>query len=76
MTDGLVHGNVADQTVFVVRWQQTSRKAVSASLERLRAYGAKVPGIVVTMLDESPNLAFDGAYSRREMKLISRSYGT
>ena len=76
MTDGLVHGNVADQTVFVVRWQQTSRKAVSASLERLRAYGAKIPGIVVTMLDEKPNLAFDSAYSRREMKLLGRPYGT
>jgi polysaccharide biosynthesis transport protein len=76
MTDGLVHGNVADQTIFVVRWQQTSRKAVSASLERLRAYGAKVPGIVVTMMDERPNLAFDGAYSRQEMKLLGRPYGT
>jgi capsular exopolysaccharide synthesis family protein len=76
MTDGLVHGNVADQTIFVVRWQQTSRKAVNASLERLRAYGAKIPGVVVTMLDESPNLAFDGAYSRREMKLLGRPYGT
>lgn len=76
MTDGLVHGSVADQTVFVVRWRQTSRKAVSASLERLRAYGAKIPGIVVTMLDENPALAFDGAYSRREMKLLSRPYGS
>jgi succinoglycan biosynthesis transport protein ExoP len=76
MTDGLVLGNVADQTVFVVRWQETSRKAVSASLERLRAYGAKVPGIVLTMLDENPSLAYDGSYSRREMQLLSRPYGT
>jgi capsular exopolysaccharide synthesis family protein len=76
MTDGLVHGNVADQTVFVVRWQQTSRRAVAASLERLRAYGAKVPGIVVTMLKGNTNLAFDGAYSRQEMKLLGRPYGS
>lgn len=76
MTDGLVHGNIADQTVFVVCWQQTSRRAVAASLERLQAYGAKLSGIVVTMLKGNTNLAFDGAYSRQEMKLLSRPYGS
>jgi polysaccharide biosynthesis transport protein len=76
MTDGFVHGSIADQTVFVCRWQQTSRIAVTASLDRLRAYGTKVAGIVVTMVDENSTLAFGGEYSRRETKLITRLYGS
>jgi Mrp family chromosome partitioning ATPase len=76
MTDGFVHGSIADQTIFVCRWQQTSRIAVTASLERLRAYGTKVAGVVVTMVDENSTLAFGGEYSRRETKLITRLYGS
>jgi capsular exopolysaccharide synthesis family protein len=75
MTDGLVLGNIADQTVFVCRWQQTSRKAVTASLERLHAYGAQVSGIVVSMVDANSTLAFGDDYSRREIGQISRLYG-
>jgi capsular exopolysaccharide synthesis family protein len=75
MTDGLVLGNIADQTVFVCRWQQTSRKAVTASLERLHAYGAQVSGIVVSMVDANSTLAFGEDYSRREIGQISRLYG-
>jgi polysaccharide biosynthesis transport protein len=76
MTDALVHGSVVDQTVFVCRWQQTSRQAVTACLDRLRSYGARIPGIVVSMVDQNSTMAFGGDYSRREMKLISRAYGT
>ncbi|MDE8346348.1 MAG: polysaccharide biosynthesis tyrosine autokinase [Acidocella sp.] len=76
MTDGLVYGSVADQTIFVCRSQQTSRKAVSSSINRLRIYGASVAGLVVSMVDQSSSLAFDGEYSRREMMLSSRPYGS
>jgi capsular exopolysaccharide synthesis family protein len=76
MTDALVHGSVVDQTVFVCRWQQTSRQAVTACLDRLRSYGARIPGIVVSMVDQNSTMAFGGDYSRREMKLISRAYST
>ncbi len=76
MTDGLVLGNVADQTIFVCRWQQTSRKAVAASLERLHAYGARISGIVVSMVDANSTLAYGDDYSRREIGHISRLYGS
>jgi capsular exopolysaccharide synthesis family protein len=76
MIDGLVLSNVADQTVFVCRWQQTSRKAVTASLERLHAYGARISGIVVSMVDANSTLAFGYDYSRREIGLISRLYSS
>ena len=65
-----------DQTVFVCRWQRTSRQAVLASLDRLRDYGANVAGVVVTMVDQNSALQFDGDYGRRERQLISRLYGS
>jgi capsular exopolysaccharide synthesis family protein len=76
MTDGLVHGSVVDQTIFVCRWQRASQKAVTASLKRLQTFGARVSGIVVSMVDQNDPQAFGDDYSRREMKLISRLYGS
>jgi capsular exopolysaccharide synthesis family protein len=76
MTDGLVYGSVVDQTVFVCRWQLTSRNAVTACLDRLRVFGVSVSGIVISMVDQKSASAFDGEYSKREMKLINRFYGS
>jgi uncharacterized protein involved in exopolysaccharide biosynthesis/Mrp family chromosome partitioning ATPase len=76
MSDGYVLASVADQTVFVCRWQQTSRKAVSVSLDRLHSYGAKVAGIVVSMVDAKSSLAFGDEYGRRETKQITQLYGS
>jgi Mrp family chromosome partitioning ATPase len=71
-----VHASIADQTVFVCRWQRTSRQAVMASLARLRDYGGKVAGVVVTMVDKGAALQFDGEYGKRERQLITRLYGS
>jgi uncharacterized protein involved in exopolysaccharide biosynthesis/Mrp family chromosome partitioning ATPase len=76
IADGFVHASVVDQTVYVCRWQHTSRRAVTASLDRLRQYGAKVSGLVVTMVDPGSVTDFDGLYSRREQHLITQLYGT
>jgi capsular exopolysaccharide synthesis family protein len=76
MTDGLVHASIVDQTIFVCRWQSTSRRAVVGCVERLRAYGAQIPGIVVSMVDQRSTMALGDDYSRREMKLINKLYGS
>ena len=76
MTDGLVHASIVDQTIFVCRWQSTSRRAVVGCIERLRAYGAQIPGIVVSMVDQKSTLALGDDYSRREMRLINKLYGS
>ncbi|MBW4022459.1 MAG: AAA family ATPase [Proteobacteria bacterium] len=76
MTDGLVHASIVDQTIFICRWQSTSRRAVVGCIERLRAYGAQIPGIVVSMVDQKSTLALGDDYSRREMKLINKLYGS
>ncbi|NVN11647.1 polysaccharide biosynthesis tyrosine autokinase, partial [Nguyenibacter vanlangensis] len=69
MPDGLVYGAVADQTVFVCRWLETSRAAVTSSIERLKSYGANVTGVVVSMAEESAG-AFPGApYSGQPRRL-------
>jgi succinoglycan biosynthesis transport protein ExoP len=76
MTDGLVHASIVDQTIFICRWQSTSRRAVIGCVERLRAFGAQIPGIVISMVDQKSTLALGDDYSRREMKLINRLYGS
>jgi capsular exopolysaccharide synthesis family protein len=76
MTDGLVHASIVDQTIFICRWQSTSRRAVIGCIERLRAYGAQIPGVVVSMVDQKSTLALGDEYSRREMKLINKLYGS
>ena len=76
LVDGFVLASVANQTLFVCRWQQTSRRAVRASLDRLRTCGVQVSGIVVTMVKQNSAVTFDGGYSRREAKLITRLYGS
>jgi polysaccharide biosynthesis transport protein len=75
MSDGLVHASIVDQTIFVCRWQTTSRQAVLGCIERLRAYGAQIPGMVISMVDQGSSLALGGEYSRRELKLINKRYG-
>lgn len=46
--DGLVMASVADQTIFVCRRARTSRSTVAACLEKLRSYGARITGLVLT----------------------------
>jgi polysaccharide biosynthesis transport protein len=75
MTDGLVHASIVDQTIFICRWQSTSRRAVVGCIERLRAYGAQIPGMVVSMVDQKSTMALGDEYSRREIKLINKLYG-
>lgn len=76
MVDGLVWGSIVDQTLFVCRWEHSSKQAVISSLDRLRTYGANVAGIVVSMVGRNATLEANAEYSRRELKLINRFYGT
>ncbi len=75
MSDGLMHAQVADQTVFVCRWQHSSRPTVMAALDRLRNYANNVSGIVVTMVEQRNVTILGADYSRREQALIERFYG-
>ncbi len=74
--EGFIYGTVTDETVFICRWQHTSPRAVTTSIDRLRAGSADVSGIVVSMVNKNSPLAFDGEYSQHELALITRLYGT
>jgi len=48
----------ADAAVLAVRWAKTPRALVQATLKKLRASGALVAGIVLTMVDERRHARF------------------
>jgi Mrp family chromosome partitioning ATPase len=76
MTDGYVHASIVDQTIFVCRSETSSRRAVTSCIERLRSYGAQIPGVVLSMVDQKSTLALGDDYSRRELKLINKLYNS
>ncbi|GBR00884.1 hypothetical protein AA21952_0251 [Acetobacter oeni LMG 21952] len=73
--DGLIMASIADQTIFVCRWARTSRAVAAASIERLRVYGARMAGIVLTSAEEkSANLLCVSPATRSEVRLIASGY--
>ena len=75
MSDGLAYANLADQTIFVCRWRRTSRTAVITSIQRFRSAGARLTGLVLSMVDPRSAQAYGGDYAQREVKMIGRLYG-
>ncbi len=69
--DGFMLSTAADEAIFICRWQQNSPKAVTAAIDRLRAQGVQVAGIVISMMQKNQRLAADGQRSR-EMALAGR----
>lgn len=74
-SDALVYARIVDSTVFVCRWQHSSRQAVTTSLDRLRAFGGALSGIVVSMVGSKSPQTLGDDYSSRELALINQFYG-
>ncbi|MFT8804833.1 MAG: polysaccharide biosynthesis tyrosine autokinase [Acetobacter aceti] len=69
---GLSMASVADQTLFVCRWGRASRETTAACVERLRLYGVRLSGFVVTGTDNgSFNLLCGAQLTRQEARLIA-----
>lgn len=51
VADARVIGQVADKTLFVVRWDKTPRKVARASLDLLQKANAKIAGVVLQQVD-------------------------
>jgi len=51
VADARVIGQVADQTLFVVRWDKTPRKVARASIDLLHKGSASIAGIVLQQVD-------------------------
>jgi polysaccharide biosynthesis transport protein len=73
--DGLLLSPVADETIFVCRWQHSAPRAVTASIDRLQEKGAHVAGIIVSMVGKNADLAIDGDDGGRELSLVPHLYG-
>ncbi len=51
VSDARVLAGEVDQTVFVVRWAETRRERVCNALKQLTSSGAKLAGVVLSMVD-------------------------
>lgn len=69
---GFALSEVADDTLFICRWQHSSASAVTASIDRLRAHGANVAGIVVSMMHKNVQPVAEERESRLK---LTRLYG-
>jgi len=73
MADALLYARLVDHTVLVCRWDHTGRAAVQACLDRLRAAGARMAGVVMSMVD--PAARYGEGATKRDVKLLERYYG-
>jgi capsular exopolysaccharide synthesis family protein len=72
VADARIISRLADKTVFIVRWGETSREVVRLALQQLADAGVDVAGIAISMVDVRRNAqygfgdseAFTGAYKR------------
>ena len=72
MSEGLLFASVADQTMFVCRWGHTRRTAAWRAIERLRTTGARLTGVVTTMVDAGSITAISDEYRPADLKLLAR----
>lgn len=75
MSDALVYARLASQTVFVCRWRDTSRLAATTAVERLRESGARLSGMVLSMVDPRASISYGADYGPRDVRGIRRLYG-
>ncbi|MBX3493977.1 MAG: polysaccharide biosynthesis tyrosine autokinase [Parvibaculum sp.] len=65
VSDSRVLSRIADETVFVVRWNETPRDAAQAAIRELRLYDANIAGAVLAVVDTTAQAKYgygDGGY--------------
>ncbi len=65
VSDSRVLSRIADETVFVVRWNETPRDAAHAAIRELRLYDANIAGAVLAVVDTAAQAKYgygDGGY--------------
>ncbi|MBM9594029.1 GumC family protein [Roseitranquillus sediminis] len=62
VTDARIVSALADAVVFAVRWDGTPRAAVKEGLRELTSVGARITGVVMTLVNEqrAASYAYDG----------------
>ena len=65
VSDSRVLSRLADETVFIVRWNETPRDAAQNALKELRLFDAKIAGAVLSIVDTTKQARYgygDGGY--------------
>lgn len=65
VSDSRVLSRLADETVFIVRWNETPRDAAQSALRELRLFDAKIAGAVLSIVDTAKQARYgygDGGY--------------
>ena len=75
LTEGLLYAQLCDATVIVCRWNSTARQAVVTSVERLNRAGARMMGVVLSMVDTSRLSLFSDDHRGADMRLLGKYYG-
>ena len=68
VADSRVLSQIADKTVFAVRWNETPRDAATSAVKELRAFKADIAGVILTVVDTSKQAKYgygDGGYYYR-----------
>jgi polysaccharide biosynthesis transport protein len=58
VSDGLVLTNIADKTIFLVRWENTPRTVAGRALKKLLASGADVAGVVLSRVNRRKQASY------------------
>ena len=65
VSDSRVLSRMADETVFVVRWNETPRDAAQAAIRELRLFNAEIAGVTLAAVDTAQQAKYgygDGGY--------------
>ena len=65
VSDSRVLSKLADETVFVVRWNETPRDAAISAIKELRLYDASIAGVVLSVVNTAKQAKYgygDGGY--------------
>lgn len=58
VSDGQLLTNMADKTIFLVRWENTPRKVAKRGLQKILASGADLAGIVLTRVNRKKQAGY------------------
>lgn len=62
VSDAAMAARVVDTTLFIVRWASTPRETSVEAVKRLRTFGCKIAGVVVTQINVSEHAKYGEGY--------------
>ncbi len=74
VSDALLYASLASRTVFLCRWNRTSRIAVANCLAKLRMARASILGIALSMIDHRRLAQFSDELTPYDVRVIKRYY--